>query len=96
MLIWTTIPWTPPANLADRVSSVLRIRSGQETNGDVFSLAKELAEPVLQKPGFPATTSSTPVPGEAPSGWKARHPFIERDSVFILGEHVTPRPGHRM
>ena len=33
------------------------------------------------------------MPGQALEGLKARHPFIERDSVFILGEHVTLEQG---
>jgi isoleucyl-tRNA synthetase len=52
-------------------------------------LAKELAEPVLQKLGLAKYHILHTMPGQALEGLKARHPFVERESVFILGEHVT-------
>ena len=88
VLIWTTTPWTLPANLAIAFHPSYEY-VWAETDGEVFLLAKELAEPVLQKLGFPKYHILHTMPGEELEGLKARHPFIERDSVFILGEHVT-------
>jgi isoleucyl-tRNA synthetase len=92
VLIWTTTPWTLPANLAVAFHPSYEY-VWAETEGNAFLLAKELAEPVLQKLGFATYTILHTMPGEALEGLKARHPFIERESVFILGEHVTLEQG---
>jgi isoleucyl-tRNA synthetase len=92
VLIWTTTPWTLPANLAVAFHPSYEY-VWAETDGEVLLLAKELAEPVLQKLGFPRYHILHTMPGEALEGLKARHPFMARDSVFILGEHVTLEQG---
>jgi isoleucyl-tRNA synthetase len=88
VLIWTTTPWTLPANLAVAFHPSYEY-VWAEADGEVFLLAKELAEPVLQALGFPHYRILHTMPGQALEGLKARHPFVARDSVFILGEHVT-------
>jgi isoleucyl-tRNA synthetase len=92
VLIWTTTPWTLPANLAVAFNPSYEY-VWAEADGEVFLLAKELAEPVLQKLGFPHYRILHTMSGSALEGLKARHPFVERDSVFILGEHVTLEQG---
>jgi isoleucyl-tRNA synthetase len=88
VLIWTTTPWTLPANLAVAFHPSYEY-VWAETDDEVFLLAKELAEPVLQKLGFSKYHILQTMPGEVLEGLKARHPFVERDSLFILGDHVT-------
>jgi isoleucyl-tRNA synthetase len=88
VLIWTTTPWTLPANLAIAFHPSYEY-VWVEADDEVFLLAKELAEPVLQKLGFSKYEILQTMPGEALEGLRARHPFIERDSLFILGDHVT-------
>jgi isoleucyl-tRNA synthetase len=92
VLVWTTTPWTLPANLAVAFHPSYEY-VWAETDQEVLLLAKELAEPVLQKLGFPHYRIIQTTPGQALEGLKARHPFVERDSVFILGEHVTLEQG---
>ena len=92
VVVWTTTPWTLPANLAVAFHPSYEY-VWAETDGEVFLLAKELAEPVLQKLGLPHYHILHTMPGQALEGLKARHPFLPRDSVFILGEHVTLEQG---
>jgi isoleucyl-tRNA synthetase len=91
-LIWTTTPWTLPANLAVALHPAYEY-VWAATDGEAFLLAKELAEPVLQKLGFPSYRVLRTMPGQALEGLAARHPFADRDSLFILGEHVTLEQG---
>ena len=63
VLIWTTTPWTLPANLAIAFHPSYEY-VWAETDGEVFLLAKELAEPVLQKLGFPKYHILHTMPGE--------------------------------
>src|SRR5215475_2869288 len=88
VLIWTTTPWTLPANLAVAFHPSYEY-VWTETDGEVFLLAKDLAEPVLHKLGFAKYHILHTMPGQALEGLRARHPFVDRDSLFILGEHVT-------
>jgi isoleucyl-tRNA synthetase len=92
VLIWTTTPWTLPANLAVAFHPAYEY-VWAEADGEVVLLAKELAEPVLQKLGFAHYRILHTMPGQALEGLAARHPFVARDSVFILGEHVTLEQG---
>jgi isoleucyl-tRNA synthetase len=92
VVVWTTTPWTLPANLAVAFHPSYEY-VWAETDGEVFLLAKELAEPVLQKLGLPHYRILHTMPGQALEGLTARHPFLPRDSVFILGEHVTLEQG---
>jgi isoleucyl-tRNA synthetase len=92
VLIWTTTPWTLPANLAVAFHPSYEY-VWAETDGEVLLLAKELAETVLPKLGFAKYHTLHTMPGEALEGLRARHPFIDRESVFILGEHVTLEQG---
>jgi isoleucyl-tRNA synthetase len=92
VVVWTTTPWTLPANLAVAFHPSYEY-VWAEADGEVLLLAKELAEPVLQKLGFPHYRILHTMPGQALEGLKARHPFLPRDSVFILGEHVTLEQG---
>ncbi|HBO84889.1 MAG: isoleucine--tRNA ligase [Deltaproteobacteria bacterium GWC2_42_11] len=107
IIIWTTTPWTLPANLAIAMHpeleyALVEVRSlsqqalsrGQksEVKGDeteVFIIAKGLLENVASKLGcIDYKILETFYPARL-EGMKARHPFIDRDSVVILGTHVT-------
>jgi isoleucyl-tRNA synthetase len=92
VLVWTTTPWTLPANLAVAFHPAYEY-VWAEVDGEVLLLAKELAEPVLQKLGLSRYRILQTMSGRELEGLKARHPFAERDSVFILGEHVTLEQG---
>jgi len=94
VVIWTTTPWTIPANLAIAFHKefeyvALKIR------GEVLILAKELVDYCLDAFGFRGETYEIldEFPGAAVEGLKCRHPLIERESLLILAPFVTLEAG---
>ncbi len=92
-VIWTTTPWTLPANLGIAVHPDFDYsiyKSGEE----YFLLADGLIAQMetTTKLSFEKVNGTT-VKGAKLEGIKAHHPFIERDSVFVVGEHVTLEGG---
>ncbi len=86
-VIWTTTPWTLPANLAIAVKpdfTYVRAKAGEET----WILAEALVEKVGKACGIELTVLEKKM-GRDLEGLKARHPFIDRDSPFVLSPHVT-------
>ncbi|HEB74965.1 MAG TPA: isoleucine--tRNA ligase, partial [Nitrospirae bacterium] len=90
-IIWTTTPWTLPANLALAVNADVEY-SVVESGGDYYVVAADLAERTAEKLGIKGRTVKVLKGGEL-EGVKARHPFIERDSVVITGDFVTTSEG---
>ncbi|MFN3479237.1 MAG: class I tRNA ligase family protein, partial [Thermodesulfovibrionales bacterium] len=87
LLIWTTTPWTLPANLAIAVNPEFEYVAVSHNN-DVLIIAKNLKERL-----FPDEKIIAEYKGKDLEGIKAEHPFIKRDSVVILGEFVTAQEG---
>ncbi|HYY55679.1 MAG TPA: isoleucine--tRNA ligase, partial [Pyrinomonadaceae bacterium] len=96
-LIWTTTPWTLPANLGIAVHPDFEY-SAIEHNDEVYVVASELVSSVASKCGFSETgpdgESRAPktlarFPGSRLDRLEARHPWIDRASLVMLGEHVT-------
>jgi isoleucyl-tRNA synthetase len=92
VLIWTTTPWTIPANLALAFHpdyEYVAVQEGEE----VYILAKGLLEKVSQKLSFKNPRILTAVDPRFLEGKKSRHPFYQRDSVMILASYVTLEDG---
>jgi isoleucyl-tRNA synthetase len=90
--IWTTTPWTLPANVAiaikpDAEYALYRI------GGEDVVVAEALAAPLL------ARISSEPhhlrgmTTGDYLAGASVRHPFLDRDSVVVLADYVELETG---
>jgi isoleucyl-tRNA synthetase len=99
-LIWTTTPWTLPANLGIAVHpdfDYVAVESGDE----VYIVAKELVNDVARKCGIPRRQLGHPLdgieiprtlatfPGSRLDRLEFRHPWIDRPSLLMVGEHVT-------
>ncbi|MEZ5399334.1 MAG: isoleucine--tRNA ligase [Bryobacteraceae bacterium] len=91
-LIWTTTPWTIPANLAIAYHPGFEY-SAVETGGAVYFVATELVEATAAVCGWMDHRTLARFPGSKLEGAVFRHPFIERDSPGILAEHVTLEQG---
>ena len=93
-VIWTTTPWTLPANLAISLNPKLEYVFVNKDN-EVYVIAKELLAAVSQNLGWDENSVEITgsVIGEQLELLKARHPFLDRDSLIILGEHVTTEAG---
>ncbi|MCL5421808.1 MAG: isoleucine--tRNA ligase [Nitrospirae bacterium] len=86
-VIWTTTPWTLPANLALAVNPDYEYAAIAK-DGDIFIIADELKEKFPLQGEVVLT-----VKGEKLEGMHAEHPFISRRSKVILGEFVTAGEG---
>ncbi|WP_200760885.1 isoleucine--tRNA ligase [Effusibacillus dendaii] len=105
IVIWTTTPWTLPANVAIALHPEIEYVL-VETNGEQLLLAKELMSEVLQAAGYeePGKVAAT-FKGAELERVVAKHPFFDRESLVVLGDHVTldagtgavhTAPGHGM
>lgn len=93
MVIWTTTPWTIPANLGiclhpDFIYAAVKI-DGQ----GVIILAKEMVEKVMQTFGFETYTILAQIAAKDLENKRCTHPLYDRDSLIILGDHVTLEAG---
>ena len=88
VVIWTTTPWTLPDNMAvclhPEFTYVL-----VEVNGAQYLLAEELLASCAEQFGWSEPKVLGRATGEQLEGLKARHPFYDRMSPIILGQHVT-------
>lgn len=92
VVIWTTTPWTLPANLAVALHPDFTY-AAVETGGEVLIVARDLLESCMKTFGAEAYRVIETFQGKELEGVHARHPFEERDSLIILGEHVTLEQG---
>ena len=92
MVIWTTTPWTLPANQAVCLHPELEyavVQCGDER----LILAEALLKAAMDRYGFDAYRVVGYCKGAALEGLKLKHPFYEREVPVILGEHVTTEAG---
>ena len=87
-LIWTTTPWTIPANLAICYHPKFEY-AAVEVDGDVYIVAKELINATAEACGWSHPHVIASFHGSHLKGTVFRHPFLDRDSIGVLGEHVT-------
>jgi isoleucyl-tRNA synthetase len=94
--IWTTTPWTLPANEAVCLHAELEyvLLSGEVEGRTVnIVLARDLAETVTARIGMQNATELGSASGTALEHMKLRHPFYDKDVPVILGDHVTTEAG---
>jgi isoleucyl-tRNA synthetase len=94
-LIWTTTPWTIPANMAIAFHPQFDYVAAQVggTDGDVYIVAAGLLKATAEKCGWPHHEVLARFKGLCLEGAVFRHPFLERDSAGILADHVTLEQG---
>ena len=101
IVIWTTTPWTIPANLAvslgpDIEYAAIRITdSGDNANlkaGEVLILAEELSADVLAAIGVSGDVIAR-FNGSALDNRRFRHPYLDQDAPILIGDHVTLEAG---
>ena len=90
VVIWTTTPWTIPANLAIALHEEF-LYVAVQVEGDILILAKDLLDYCLDAFGYRGKPYEIldEFPGSVLEGQKARHPFIDRESQIILAPFVT-------
>lgn len=88
-VIWTTTTWTLPGNLAISLNANFDYDLIRVPNGEVYIMAKDLKEKVLGQAGIEQYEVLATLPGSEFELMTAQHPFLDRESVIITGEHVT-------
>jgi len=86
-VIWTTTPWTLPANQALNVHPEVTYHLVDTTRG-LLILAADLQEACLKRYGLEGKTLAS-CKGSALERIRFQHPFYERQSPVYLGEYVT-------
>jgi isoleucyl-tRNA synthetase len=92
VVIWTTTPWTLPANQAVTLGAQLRyvlVEASKQGASHRLILAADLLEACLQRYGLSGAVALAQFEGQLLEGLKLRHPFQDREVPVILGEHVT-------
>ncbi|MCW1875615.1 isoleucine--tRNA ligase [Erwinia sp. INIA-01] len=93
LVIWTTTPWTMPANRGISLHPEFEYQLLQ-IEGRSLILAKELVESVMKRAGVAEWTVLGECKGEALELQLFQHPFLEQiQSKVVLGEHVTLEAG---
>jgi len=88
LVIWTTTPWTLPANRAISLHPEFEYQLIQ-IEGRALILAKELVESVMKRAGVSEWQVLGECQGAALELQKFQHPFLALESLVVLGDHVT-------
>lgn len=92
LIVWTTTPWTLPANVAVAVNSSFNYVL-IKADDKYYICVEELLEKLKGKIGFEKVTVVDNIKGEELEGAKYTHPFIDRQSPIILGRFVSAEDG---
>ncbi len=94
VVIWTTTPWTLPANLAVTLHAEFEYSLVRHSEDHYLILASDLVEACMQRYGHEdeAEVLAT-CTGEALDLVQLNHPFYDRQVPVILGDHVTTDSG---
>lgn len=91
--IWTTTPWTLPANQAVALNAMLDYALVEINGNEQILIAKDLLEQVMQRYGIENYKVVAIIRGEQLENVKLQHPFYSRQVPVVLGEHVTVESG---
>ncbi len=92
IVIWTTTPWTIPANLGISVHPDLDY-SVVEASNKKYVVATDLLESVTKEFEWENVSTVKKVKGKELENVIAKHPIYGRDSLVMCGEHVTTESG---
>jgi len=92
VIIWTTTPWTLPANQGVALNGELDYVLVQAGDARLL-LAEALVEAALKRYGLDGAAIVGRGKGAQLEGLKLQHPFLERQVPIILGDHVTTDAG---
>jgi len=88
VVIWTTTTWTLPGNMAICLNPGF-VYAVIETGGERYIIAKDLIESVAAAAGIKEYRILGEIMGSELEYTVCRHPFLDRDSLVIVGDHVT-------
>jgi isoleucyl-tRNA synthetase len=91
--IWTTTPWTLPANLGIAVHERFTYSIGKYSNGETIIVVRDLLADFQEKTGLTLEEELGEIKGAELEGLEAQHPFLDRPSKLILAPFVTTEAG---
>jgi isoleucyl-tRNA synthetase len=92
MVIWTTTPWTIPANVAICLNAEFEYGVYKTEKGNLI-LAKGLSEKAFADMGIKEVELIKEFTGDKLERTTYKHPFLDRTGIVILGDHVTMEAG---
>lgn len=97
LVIWTTTPWTLPANVGIALHADFTYLAGEFSHADgrreTLVMVRDLIDAFTAKTGFTLTATLAEFKGRDLEGREARHPFLDRASKVILANFVTTETG---
>ena len=87
-VIWTTTTWTLPGNMAICLGPEYEY-CAVKANGEYYIMAKELAPAAMKAAKIEDYELIGSVTGKELEYIVCQHPFLDRDSLVIVGDHVT-------
>ena len=93
IVIWTTTTWTLPANVATCLNPTIEY-SFVKIGDEYHIMASDLVKTTMEACGITDYTVLEPrVPGAEFERMEYKHPFLNRQCLVILGDHVTLEGG---
>lgn len=89
VVIWTTTPWTLPANLGITVHPDFDYSAIEVSDAEVFIVASELSKAFAETCGFAEYQELARFKGSKLDRLEARHAWLDRPSLIMNGDHVT-------
>ena len=93
LVIWTTTPWTLPANQAVSLHPELHYALVEVESREYLVMAEALVESAMQRYGIEDYRIVASCAGAALENSALQHPFYARSVPVVLGEHVTTEAG---
>jgi len=93
IVIWTTTPWTLPANLAIALHPDLQYVAVDTRDDDVMILAKGLLDGCMDTFGIKSYETLVEIEAPALENLEAKHPLYDRPSLIVLAPYVTLEAG---
>ncbi len=92
-IIWTTTTWTLPGNLAIALSPVEDYVVLKTENGECYIVAEALSERTMSEGGIGTYEVIKTMKGRDFEFMRARHPFLDRESIVVNADYVTMDSG---
>ncbi len=93
VVIWTTTPWTIPANLAIALHPDFEYAAVEIDGGEVLILARDLVDDCMKRFGIADYAVIADIAARNLERKRCAHPLYDRESLIILGGHVTLEAG---
>ena len=93
LIIWTTTPWTLPANLGVALHPDFRYSAVEVESGEVYILAADLVENCMKTFEIEKFSVLAQMNAADLENKHCRHPLYDRESLIVMGDHVTLEAG---